>query len=391
MGESCNDSKADLRRGQTAPEKPCVTPPSNLYNDLFAHPEQFMVMPAGRSPASQNVPDAAGGPTPGGDRARKSQPAESPQPSEKPRVPTQFPTLVEMPAPVSASAPTAAAPDSSRREQPAPALPHVELHNSQSYELNNLRTAGSKHSLPDAMVRIPENFDPSKPINLVVYNHGYYTSAPQAFSEEHLAQQMTGAPPNTVLIVPEWQSAPGSKSPGEGSFGNSGQFDAMVQDIFNHTPELKGKTLNDIGTVGLIAHSAGYEPAEQELYSNRLGARVNSVTTLDSNYDNSGFDPWIQRNIKDLAAGRKQFTNVYFDTAGYSEQQAQRVQNMLSRAGLSSDSMLRTKGGINADTIARFPIVFKAESRQNRTDSPHFRIPKQYVAIAEDGAAEKEQ
>lgn len=163
----------------------------------------------------------------------------------------------------------------------------------------------------------------------------------------------------------------------------------MVQDIFNHTPELKGKTLNDVGTVGIVSHSAGFIPTEAELYNNKLSAKVNSVTLLDSLYRPDEFDSWIQNNIKDLASGRKQFTNIYFDTGRNSQEQASRVKYMLNRAGFPGNSMLQTSSNIDSNTLSHFPIVFKQESRKFNGDKPHYRIPAQYLSVVEDAAAEK--
>ena len=134
------------------------------------------------------------------------------------------------------------------------------------------------------MVRIPANFDPTKPIHLVIYNHGFGSTAQSAFSDSHLAEQMASAPANTVLIVPEWQKDPGGRNSQQGKFATSGDFRGMLQEALEKTPELQGKTLNDIQSIGIIAHSAGYAPAETELYKNGLGNKVNSITLLDALY-----------------------------------------------------------------------------------------------------------
>ncbi|HEY9755306.1 MAG TPA: hypothetical protein V6C97_09100 [Oculatellaceae cyanobacterium] len=373
MGEQCNFTKGDVRYERQNGDKHCAQTQSNLLSEIYAHPENFIVKGLTvENGQTASRPTDAKTPT-GTDNSTGHLPSE------------KAPVSVTMPKPAFVGTPQ----DNLHPGQNTANLHPVEIHDSQSYEINHLKTASVRHDVPDAMVRIPKNFDPTKPINLVVYNHGYYTTAEGDFNKNHLDKQMEGAPPNTVLIVPEWQTAPGSKSPKEGNFANRGQFDAMVQDIFNHTPELKGKTLNDVGTVGIVSHSAGFIPTEAELYNNKLSAKVNSVTLLDSLYRPDEFDSWIQNNIKDLASGRKQFTNIYFDTGRNSQEQASRVKYMLNRAGLPGNSMLQTSSNIDSNTLSHFPIVFKQESRKFNGDSPHYRIPAQYLSVVEDAAAEK--
>jgi hypothetical protein len=194
------------------------------------------------------------------------------------------------------------------------------------------------------MVLLPKNFDPSKPIHLVVYDHGWYDNAKSAYNKSHLAEQMAKAPPNTVLIVPEWQKTPGSSGPEggvQGEFSKPGFLSGMVQEIFDKTPELKNKTLADVDHIGIISHSAGFHAAESEVYNNgEFSKKIDSVTLLDSLYNGQGFDKWIQDNINDLSAGTKHFHNIFnSSTAKNSKAQAERVQKMLKDAGLPADSV----------------------------------------------------
>src|SRR5262249_29250065 len=133
------------------------------------------------------------------------------------------------------------------------------------FELSHLEHHSAVHNIPDAVVRVPDNFDPSKPIHLVVYNHGFGSTAKSAYSINKLDQQLANAPPNTVLIVPEWQVEPGSRKSDLGNLQNPEAFRGMLQEAFDKTPGLKGKSLNDVQDVAILAHSAGYRPAEMEI------------------------------------------------------------------------------------------------------------------------------
>jgi hypothetical protein len=194
--------------------------------------------------------------------------------------------------------------------------------------LYNLSHRTSDAKTPDAMVVIPPNFDKNKPVNLVIYNHGWYDTASSSLKHADLEAQMKNAPPNTVLIVPEWQTKPGSSGSGasnEGRFGNENFVSGMVQDVFNNTPELKGN-------------------------------------------------------------GTKHYTNIYNTTTRRnSEIQSQFVANELNKYTGSKASEFVDHSGkmLTASQMRKHSINFKS------TSMPHMEIPKNYVAVTEEAADRK--
>lgn len=244
------------------------------------------------------------------------------------------------------------------------------------------------YSVPGMVVKMPDNLDPNKPVNLLVYNHGLGSTAKSAVQETDMQEQMKHAPPNTVLIVPEWQSSPGSRSSAEGAFGSNNYFDHKVDEVFAKIPGLQGKTAKDIGNIDIISHSAGYKPSEAELYHNKLADKVRSITLLDSLYDNTGFDKWINNNIHDLANGTKRFTNIYEGTQGNSLAQAHRIQSMLKQAGLPQNNFYLENGNPNrvvgASELASHSIFFKHSTATVGKLGPHMSLPNIYVNVVND-------
>jgi hypothetical protein len=238
--------------------------------------------------------------------------------------------------------------------------------------------------VPGMVVRMPENYDPCKPINVLVYNHGFGSTAKSAIKESDFEAQMKNAPPNTVMVIPEWQANPASRSGAQGAFGEKGHFDHKMDEVFAKIPGLKGRSVNDVANVSIVAHSAGYGPTETEIYGNKISSKVKSITLLDSLYDPKGFDKWLKDNIHDLAAGNKQFTNIYHGTADNSVAEAQRVQEMLKKAGLPEDNFYWEKGNgkrvIGGDELARHSIVFKYSSATIAGKDPHSSLPGIYLA-----------
>lgn len=250
------------------------------------------------------------------------------------------------------------------------------------YELNNMAYRGrDERNGPDAMVLIPKGFDQDKPINLVIYNHGWGSTAQSAYRTNDLAKQMSAAPPNTVLIVPEWQASPGQSNSRSGATALPGRFDMMLQQAFRDTPELRGKSLSDVGRIDLFCHSAGYTPGGNQMFNNALAGKVKGVHMLDGNYENT-FDPWIKANIDKLSRGEMQFTNFYNDTASLSKGGAARVQQLLKNAGLPQSTMMHdTNPGtvLNAAEIGRQPIVFKSSDVSLPKMGAHSSMPGLYI------------
>ncbi len=382
QGDKNRKQDADADRNETEYASQFI---SRLWNDLGYN------IPKTENPKSNGAPQDTKQP----DNSRKDSPDKDSKRSDLPNTPPLLP-LPQIPPQIPEKAPAA----DLRKRLPEYKLPEFEFPNegSQSasgvdggpgrvYEMRHLNYRAADHRTPDAMVRVPNNLDPNKPIHLVIYNHGWATTAERAYSEEGLDEQMAKAPPNSVLIVPEWQKVAGASSGNQGNFSQSGVFKGMVQEIFNKTPGLTGKTLNDVDNITIISHSAGYNATESELYNNGLSGKVTNLVLLDSLYDNTGFDKWIGENIRDLAAGKKHFYNIFSDTSDYSKAQAIRVTGMLQQAGLSTKSMLQDfrddKKVLDAETLASHPIVFKFSSAKGEGREAHAYMPKVYVAPIE--------
>lgn len=252
-------------------------------------------------------------------------------------------------------------------------------------EFRNMRFRSADHGdLPDALIRLPKNFDPSKPINLVVYNHGYRDSIQSALVNAELGRQMDLAPPNTVLFLPEWQEFPAASNAKDGDFGDRNLFKNMVQEVFDKTPELKGRTWNDVKNFDVISHSGGDKAVVSIVNANGLGDKITSITLLDSTYViGNQLDWWLKLNVHDLASGRKQFRSIYKDTASQSRDQADRLRQFLTQARLPADRVYqddrRGTGAMSADEIARNPIIYKYSDATYNGKGPHTSLPMLYI------------
>lgn len=181
-----------------------------------------------------------------------------------------------------------------------------------NHEFNLSSLNSHRRELPDATVYVPPGFDATKPVNVVIYNHGRYNTANGDFNKKELKEQMVSAPPNSILIVPAWQQV-------EGSDKNSvaPKFRKHVVDMVAHAVNQTGKTLDDIGSIQIVSHSAGFVPANIELAALKdspLYDRITSVANLDAHYGRQPqVDEWIHYNIGKgrFASGEVSYLNVF--------------------------------------------------------------------------------
>lgn len=269
-------------------------------------------------------------------------------------------------------------------------------------ELKYLKHSAGPHGKPDALVQLPANFDPSKPINLVVFNHGFGSTVSGAYDRFKLGEQMKDAPPNTVLVMPEWQAEPGARNSRQGHFAEPGMFRGMLQEVFDTTDGLKGKTLKDVGNISIIAHSAGNVPSQTELYKNdspddrELSSKINNVTLLDALYKGDAFDKWITDNAAALRSGAKTFQNIFFDSTGAnSRAQAARVERLLNDGTGGTSPVHRDYGSprsvLTPEEIAAHPVIFKYSSATAGKEGTHMSMPILYVGPVEAAEALRRQ
>lgn len=190
---------------------------------------------------------------------------------------------------------------------------------------------------------------------------------------------------STIVVVPEWQTKPDSRSsPTDAKFHEPQFFKKMLNEIISKTPPLRNLTADHIASVGVITHSGGYMTAMSEIYRNGLYNKVNSVTVLDPMYNPIAFDRWMQDDITDLAYGRKQLQVIYTDhlsdeSIGF----ANRIKESLRRHKLSESNVYFDGGEsttvLSSGTFSNHGIVFKKSDFKVKGDSEHGSMKHVYV------------
>lgn len=136
--------------------------------------------------------------------------------------------------------------------------------------------------------------------SIVVYLHGFYSSADSAFFEHRLATQFRDSGRNAVFIVPEvpsWRTDP--------LFW--GDLEALLTTVFERL-----KLKRPEGSVLVVAHSGAYRNVLEWLGHPRL----KQLVLLDALY---GGDRELQRWLQTPGLPGKQLVMVGFETAQRSE------------------------------------------------------------------------
>ena len=262
--------------------------------------------------------------------------------------------------------------------QQAPERPIVR--SAQTFNLSDRLDARTMGRIPDAKVFVNPNFDPSKPVNVIVYNHGWNDTIGSAFRNARLQEQMAQAPPNSILIVPSWQKVDGAANGVSNSKFKTGFIGAIDASM-----RLNGKTLGDVSNITIVSHSAGYNAVAHELNQLRTSPLYEKVTTLasfDSQYETKqAVDDWIEHNVKNgkFASGKAAFLNLWTsETASLSGVQAESTTALVRRNPnlISIDYGRRGRGPLGPQELAGTPIVFA------NTKDDHANVPIRYFGHA---------
>ena len=237
---------------------------------------------------------------------------------------------------------------------------------------------------PDVAVHLPAGFDGSRPLHLVVFLHGYRgcvrvlmgkgrsrckpEGPPRAGWE--LGARHDEAQTNTVLVVPQLAFMKRSGRPG--CFARRGCFHEFLEEVLSRllSPRLgRALTLQDVETVSLVAHSAGFETALAVLEQGEV-AQVRNVVLFDALYSGAGsFAAWLERNA---AAGAK-LLSVHLGrgkTAAQSQQLGRRLRRVLGPDGV----LLMDSAEALVPALRQHSVVVA------RGRGSHRAVPEHYLA-----------
>ena len=218
---------------------------------------------------------------------------------------------------------------------------------------------------PSALVYVPRNFDPTPPLSVIVFIHGFSNCVENVVRDAggecepdggtraaySLASQLETTGKNALLLVPEIDYDAQTGNPG--NLGTTDGFKALLTEtLADLAGPLHGATVADVGTLIVASHSGGYESAAG--IAERGGVPVDELYLLDSLYGNTAdFDAWAM-----AVAPGKRFADVYTSGGGTlanSQAMATRAQAWVPAAQLLDDRTTDTL----TDAQYAYELLFK--------------------------------
>ncbi len=180
-------------------------------------------------------------------------------------------------------------------------------------------------SHPSVLVYVPSGFDPTPPLSIIVYIHGFNNcvsniiraagtscdaDAGLPVSDSYaLAAQLEMAHKNALLICPE--VAFDQATSAAGTLANAGGFTKLLDEtLADMRPVLGPRTHADIDKVVLASHSGGDVVAAD--IATVGGVPVDEIHLLDSLYqDTAQFESFIKSDLPDIVVRKHRFASVY--------------------------------------------------------------------------------
>ncbi len=237
---------------------------------------------------------------------------------------------------------------------------------------------------PSVVVHAPPGFDPTAPLHLVVFIHGWRGCARQlahggdvvcrdgAASVEgwDLAGRFDEAGVNALFVVP--QLAFLTRDGSAGAMSRQGRFAAFVEEMLGVVRDRIGppSTLDRVASITLMAHSAGYETALAILSRGGVDAKISAVVLFDALYrGHARFADWILADGAPEEPGRRLVSlhGLAGRTVSQSDLLAARLRGELG------DQLAVRRAGALTDLIGAHRVVIA------RADAAHADIPARHM------------
>jgi pimeloyl-ACP methyl ester carboxylesterase len=175
---------------------------------------------------------------------------------------------------------------------------------------------------PSVVVYVPSRFNPTPPLEVVVFIHGFDNCALNIVRDAGvacsdggvreayaLAAQLEASNRNALLLCPEVAFDQSSSNPG--ALANPGAFAALLDDTLANLP----LGTRNVGRLIVASHSGGYAAAAA--IASVGGVQVDELYLFDSLYaETAQFDAWVMSDLGGLATLSRRFADVYTSGGG---------------------------------------------------------------------------
>lgn len=238
-------------------------------------------------------------------------------------------------------------------------------------------------SEPNVSVHLPAGFDAAGPLHLVMYLHGLRGCLPVLMGEGSTRCDASSAPQlgwnlgahhdaagtNTIFVVPHLYYDKRGGQPG--AFGRPGGFRAFLSDLVKGPISTRlGRrfALENVASITLVAHSAGYETTIAILERGEVDSLVRAVVLFDALY---AFEERYARYA--LAHAERGLRLIAVHLRGKPARNGHALHKRLLRA-LGPERVANSSARQLKSDVAKRPFVF-AQGR-----GPHAQVPQHHLA-----------
>jgi hypothetical protein len=238
--------------------------------------------------------------------------------------------------------------------------------------------------VPSVIVHAPPGFDARGPLHLVIFLHGYSGCVPVLMARGEgrcrpqdpptegwdLGSYHDAAHTNTLFVVPQLALMQRNGRPG--TFAQRDGFRAFLEELLSGpiSEQLGGpRTLADVASLHLVAHSAGYQTALAILERGGVAGLVKSVVLFDALY---GETPRFARYIEAHAPSGLRFVSIALERGAPRRENESLLRRL--RRTLGHEGVVSADASQLAAAVAEHPIVIATGT------PPHRLLPATHLA-----------
>jgi hypothetical protein len=236
--------------------------------------------------------------------------------------------------------------------------------------------------VPSVIAHAPAGLDPARPLELVVFLHGYSCCVPVLMAQGE-SRCRPGAPPSegwnlgaihdaagtqSLFVVPQLAFLQRNGDPG--AFARPGEFRAFLEELLARplaAPLGRARKLREIAGLHLVAHSGGYQALLAILERGGVQDLVKSVVLLDALY---GETPRFAAYVE--AHPGVHFVSIALAQGNPQRENAQLLRRLRRTIGAPRIASADASGLVQA--IAEHPIVIATGT------PPHRLLPATHLA-----------
>jgi hypothetical protein len=210
---------------------------------------------------------------------------------------------------------------------------------------------------------IPAGYVQRDAVDYVVHFHGHNNHVSKVITQYKLAEQLSAARVNAILIVPQ-----GPKDAADSGCGklelDDGAFELLMGEVTDFLKSQRKIHTTRIGRIVLSSHSGGYKVTAAVLDHGGLAEHLGDVLLLDSSYGSlESFAHWAAASVD------HRLVSLYTQHLADANKE---LMGMLDKAGTAYRSLAPDEAAVTDQTFARRGVSFMP------TTVLHDEVPVEY-------------